>query len=268
MSSYKYKYLLVFLFVSSVFFSQQKKYSFGYRLKYVPDSTDTLNSKIEDFTLFVENGKSYFVSDNFLKRDSILNSIQKKQGIGFNFANTPNTRFRSVVIKDSGIKNISFYDNILKYYFSYQETPNFNWKLISEKKKIGDYSCSKAETVYAGRTWIAWYTTEISINEGPYKFNGLPGLIIQISDTKDDYNFELISIKKGNFPNDNTVFSENYLKKHKQLTKEEYLKVIKNINENIINEASMSGLTISPESVERAKANFNKRNNPIELNKL
>ncbi len=60
-------------------------------------------------------------------------------------------------------------------------------------------------------------------------------------------------------------FSEKYLNQHKILSKEEYRSALKNINDNIINEASSSGITIAPESVEQAKKDISKRNNPIEL---
>ena len=43
------------------------------------------------------------------------------------------------------------------------------------------------------------------------------------------------------------------------------MKTVKNINENVISELSSSGLTVSPESIERVKANVKRRNNPIEL---
>ena len=49
------------------------------------------------------------------------------------------------------------------------------------------------------------------------------------------------------------------------LDKEEYFKAVNNINENIINEMSMSGFTVAPESVDRVKTNMKKRNNPIEF---
>lgn len=32
----------------------------------------------------------------------------------------------------------------------------------------------KATCDFAGRKWIAWFTTEIPIQDGPYKFYGLP----------------------------------------------------------------------------------------------
>ncbi|WP_157759835.1 GLPGLI family protein [Chryseobacterium piperi] len=255
-------FFLTLIFLSSLLFSQQKNYSFGYRLEYVPDSTNVLNTRMENFTLFVENGKSYFVSDNFIKRDSIIKTFSNLQNL--NFSNTPNTRFKSVLIKNKEKNSLTFYDNVLKYFFSYNESPRFEWKLIDEKQKIGTYSCFKAETEYGGRKWTAWYTKEIPFQDGPYKFNGLPGLIVKISDSENNFTYELSSIKKSNLP-ENVIFSKKYLEKHKKLSKEDYIKAIKNINENIINELSMSGLKIAPESVEAAKANLKRKNNPIEL---
>ncbi|WP_415325065.1 GLPGLI family protein [Chryseobacterium sp. MMS23-Vi53] len=254
--------VLVLILISSMLFSQENNYAFGYRLTYKPDSTDIFNTKSEDFTLFVNNEKSYFLSDNFLKRDSAIKALAKAQSLDFTKA--PKTRFKYIVLKSKKDKNLVLYDNILKYYFSYPESPEFNWKLSNETMKIGNLNCSKAETVYAGRTWVAWYTKDIPVNDGPYKFNNLPGLIIKVSDSENNFDYELISIKKSNLPN-NQLFQEVYLKKHKEISREDYLKTLKNINDNIINEAARSGLSVAPESVELVKANLKKRNNPIEL---
>lgn len=259
---HKYKFLLLLIFAYSVFFSQQKDYSFGYRLEYTPDSTDILNTKVEDFTLFIDKGKSYFVSDNFLKRDSILKSLEKSQNFNFTFLKTPNTRFKSVIIKEN--TNISFYDNVLKYYFSYQENTKFVWNIFPDKQKIGEYNVQKATTEYGGRKWTAWFTTDLPYQDGPYKFGGLPGLIVSIEDINNNYRYELISIKKKSLP-ENVIFTEKYLKQHKEISKEDYIKTMKNINDNMINEAASNGLTISPESMEQVKKNLSKRNNPIEL---
>ncbi|UCA61020.1 GLPGLI family protein [Chryseobacterium rhizoplanae] len=256
----KYRFLLLLFLVYSALHSQQQGYSFGYRLEYMPDSTDVMNTKVEDFTLFIDKGKSYFVSDNYLKRDSILNAAAKTQG--FNFAKAPNTHFKSVIIKEND--KINFYDNILKYYFAYTENVKFKWNIEPEKQKIGEYNVQKAFTEYGGRKWTAWFTQDIPVHEGPYKFRGLPGLIIKIEDSGSNYRYELISVKKKNLPI-NVIFSEKYLNQHKILSKEEYRSALKNINDNIINEASSSGITIAPESVEQAKKDISKRNNPIEL---
>jgi GLPGLI family protein len=55
-------------------------------------------------------------------------------------------------------------------------------------KEILGYNCKKGNNRFAGRTYVAWYTTEISIADG-YKFHGLPGLILSIYDTNKHYQF-------------------------------------------------------------------------------
>ncbi|WP_089768329.1 GLPGLI family protein [Epilithonimonas hominis] len=68
-------------------------------------------------------------------------------------------------------------------------------KISSEKEKIGEWNVQKAEADFAGRHWIAWFSTEIPIQDGPYKFRGLPGLIIKIEDKTGSHKMELKGIK-------------------------------------------------------------------------
>ena len=64
---------------------------------------------------------------------------------------------------------------------------------------IGPYKCKKATTNFRGRDYIAWFSEDIPINDGPFKFNGLPGLIVEIYDTEAKYSWIIKSI---NFNND------------------------------------------------------------------
>ena len=255
--------ILIFLFISNLAKTQNNdvyQYKFEYRLQYQSDSTNHENKGNEDFSLFVVGNKSYFASNNFLVKDSILQSIKL---IGdLNFSKVPNTRFRYIITKENN--RVNFYDNIMKYKFAYAEQPLFNWKLTGEKAKIDNYNCLQAVGVYAGRVWEAWFTNDIPLSSGPYKFGGLPGLIVRVSDKKMYYVFDLISVKK-NVKYDNTLFKDQYYNSFKIISKAEYMKTVKNINENVISELSSSGLTVSPESIERVKANVKRRNNPIEL---
>ncbi len=57
------------------------------------------------------------------------------------------------------------------------------WKLLNESKKIGVFLCNKAIATYRGREYTAWYTNEIPVPYGPWKLQGLPGLIIEAYDT-------------------------------------------------------------------------------------
>lgn len=70
------------------------------------------------------------------------------------------------------------------------------WTISSEKMKIGDWDSQKATTTFAGRTWIAWFSTELPFQDGPYKFHGLPGLIVKMEDATKTHQFELKGVSK------------------------------------------------------------------------
>lgn len=63
----------------------------------------------------------------------------------------------------------------------YLDEPSFSWSILQEKKKIGTLEAQKAETEFRGRRYTAWFTVDIPISSGPWKFSGLPGLILEVS---------------------------------------------------------------------------------------
>lgn len=71
----------------------------------------------------------------------------------------------------------------------------FEWTLINERKGIMSYTAYKAETTFRGRSYTAWYTPEIRVNAGPWKFNGLPGLILEVTDSENGVQFHLSSLE-------------------------------------------------------------------------
>ncbi len=73
----------------------------------------------------------------------------------------------------------------------YKEETPLKWKIESDKKTIGIYPAQKATTSFGGRKWTAYFTMDISIQDGPYKFYGLPGLIVEIYDEADEYHWTL-----------------------------------------------------------------------------
>ena len=78
-----------------------------------------------------------------------------------------------------------------------REKLDFGWNIISDSDStIQGYNCIKATTKFAGRNYIAWFSPDIPINDGPYKFHGLPGLILDICDTKNEHHFTIQSFSK------------------------------------------------------------------------
>lgn len=100
------------------------------------------------------------------------------------------------VIKNSKINKMIFKDDLFskkgKYYGD--TLHSMKWELIDESKKIDNLQCFKAKTYYKGREYIAWYCPDIAIANGPWKLGGLPGLIVETYDSKDQIHFLLKSI--------------------------------------------------------------------------
>jgi GLPGLI family protein len=124
---------------------------------------------------------------------------------------------KSGVFKDlsKSFKMPKFSEKIVKYYpdmkmqyieriasgftpmnIGYNETIKFDWKISNEKAKIGSYNAQKATTEFGGRKWTAWFSTDLPFQDGPYKFSGLPGLIVKIEDEGKNYSWVLQGNKK------------------------------------------------------------------------
>lgn len=92
----------------------------------------------------------------------------------------------------------------------------FKWTIHKDTKKIGDFNCIKATTYFRGRNYIAWYSPEIPLNSGPWKFSGLPGLIIEIQDLENLFSWKTQTIHypfKENSPKE-IPNKETYTKIH------------------------------------------------------
>jgi len=76
-----------------------------------------------------------------------------------------------------------------------EKTPPFNWELKPDTLTVKGYFCNTAKLNFRGRTYNVWYTTEIPTQFGPWKFFGLPGLIIKIETTDRTISFDLTMLK-------------------------------------------------------------------------
>jgi GLPGLI family protein len=80
------------------------------------------------------------------------------------------------------------------YLWIEESTPTLEWILAPETKKIGTLLCNKATTTFRGRSYTAWYTPEIKNSLGPWKLQGLPGMILEAYDDKREVSFLLKKI--------------------------------------------------------------------------
>lgn len=70
------------------------------------------------------------------------------------------------------------------------------WEILPDTDMILGLHCQKAICQWRGRSYTAWYSEEIPINDGPYKFFGLPGLIVSVEDATGEYSWQLRGIEQ------------------------------------------------------------------------
>ena len=78
-----------------------------------------------------------------------------------------------------------------------EDAKPLEWELTDETLTILGYSCHKAMVSFAGRKYIAWYSMNLPLSAGPYKFSGLPGLILKVEESLGMYVWEAIGIEKS-----------------------------------------------------------------------
>ena len=181
------RYLPIF-FLFSIFCSSQK-ISFVYDVKYQLRSDEKEQPDSQIMILDIENDRSIFREEIAKKSDS----LEKNNKNGMFVSGVENQFYVKKNLTGSEVYKIITY---LKSNYELPITEKLNWTILPEQKLIGKYKSQKAEVHYGGRNWIAWFTTELSFSDGPYIFNGLPGLIVSIEDDRNEYSFHLVEVKK------------------------------------------------------------------------
>lgn len=178
-----------------------------YTYNFQVDSNDRNSIKSEEMILEVGNTTSKFNSTNKLFRDSLLMAYKDEPvdvasgKILPLVMGAPTHSFCNYTIiknyPEQGMMQTTSYLN--KTHLKVSEQQIKNWELVpSRDTVITGFPCKLATTEYGGRKYYAWYTLSLPFSDGPYKFSGLPGLIVLISDSEHEHSFELVEIKKGN----------------------------------------------------------------------
>lgn len=205
---------LLFLLVATTLAGQN--YRFVYEYKFRPDII-VKDSLVTDYMNLDTDGKeSYFYNAAKFDRDSAYAATKDSKALS-EFKNF-DRNLTYTIHKIYSPKSIKFYDKFQTANLVIKQEKFPVWKIKNEFKKIGDVNCQKAVTEYRGRSWEAWFSKDYPVSDGPYKFSGLPGLVVQIQDKELDHQFNLIQIKKtkSNYsflPKTNKEISEKEFRK-------------------------------------------------------
>jgi GLPGLI family protein len=230
------KNVLLFVLLSICMNAQINR--FFYEYKYAPDINDKTKLIDEMMLLDVDSkGSSYYSHKRFIFDSTMVANIEKqiRGGGALNFqggGGRPGTVSYKVTKSYPDFKTYLF-TQISSDKYKVKEDQKPEWKILAEKQKIGDYNAQKAMTSYGGREWIAWFSTEIPIQDGPYKFYGLPGLIVKLEDTTGTHVMTLVGNKKVKAPAETKEVQEGDIKisfgglEEIEITKDKYRKLWK-----------------------------------------
>lgn len=264
--------LLIGIFANA----QNKRFTYEYR--FIPDSTNVSDVKTEMMNLDVADSGSKFYSYTAYHSDSIMKVDLEKQLASTGMINIKaDDRKGSVrysISKKYPKYEVYLHNRILRDQYKVSDDRKIDWKISSEKQKIGEWNTQKAETEFGGRKWVAWFTSDIPIQDGPYKFHGLPGLIVKLEDLSKSHVFNLQAVKNlTEIPKD--VFGE----KEVLINQKQYDKLVKEYENDPtkgLKQLQMGGVVMTmidgsnnhmKDQEERLKARIKKDNNRIELNK-
>ena len=188
----------------------------------------------------------------------VTDELIKTGRIGEVFRNIPSSAIKCSIFKNMTTKTISTTDHIyLQGMYEYEESFDcFIWQITSEIDTIHNYVCQKAICDFGGRTWEAWFTSELTFSDGPYKFCGLPGLILNIADTENHYSWKFLSIEE---PSELMIVYE-VINDRIQTTKEGFFKLQKRYKVS----HTIGDATTNNDFVKKAVEYERAKNNPIE----
>lgn len=257
------------LFFSSIY-SQNGvalKIEYNESITYTPK---IINKRISK--LYVSKNFSYYKAES-LKANKKSND-EDSETIVVDDTNDDTTSEIIVNFKEKKLIERLYENLFLKKYYSVSEKmPEMKWTMVAGKKKINNYDCKKAQTTFRGRTYTVWYTEKIPISIGPWKFSGLPGLILSAEDNEGIYKWVAKTIvypyKSKDFNLENAI-KEN--SKYKNITFKDFdEKRIEVINDKIkkirARSSSRDGIKVGfsystyqerePINEYRTKTNFN-----------
>ncbi len=220
----KFSLVCILLIVSNLSSQNQKKH-----MKVIYDFMMNISEKKKfESELHIRDGYSIFLWGNhkrevsFKEEDSNYDfevSVHEGDSIGsYNITN---------IAKETIIsRTLWFNKEVLQIK---ENIPKLKWEILEDEKQIGNFNCQKAKTEFRGRTYFAWFTLEIPTNIGPWKFHGLPGLILNITDLEGEVNLyakKIINLPKEDMPK----LPEE---EHREISVKEYAELQNNLGKEL-----------------------------------
>ena len=196
--------ICLFVILATSTYAQSEKTSFlldtalikvGYDRQVIQDTLNPLNVENDYLTLQAGKNASAFYSAEYRVEDSLITFSDTEKFLLLNRDEERRKRRarleKEVIFRRHDIDQTwSHLRFDLTNWILYESLEKPNWVITDETDIILGFPCIKATTNFRGREWIAFFTPDIPVQEGPWKLYGLPGLILKAYDSKRHYFYE------------------------------------------------------------------------------
>lgn len=172
---------------------------------------------------------------------------------------------RDELFRDQTTGRLTHTDQIGMDHLLYTEPlPVIDWELEEGERTILGYACRRARCTFRGRNYEAWYAPEIAVSAGPWKFGGLPGLILAIKDDAGVLDMEATGVEQRVEPIRMT--DRNYMKTSRKKYRELKQKIMTDPIGYLTNNSNVSITVTSQDGTPLGPGDLVRGYNPIELN--
>ncbi|HEY4195228.1 MAG TPA: GLPGLI family protein, partial [Mucilaginibacter sp.] len=173
-----------------------------YKFIQVRDTSNRAHPYTENMVLFVgKNSSSYRSYDRQLQNQLFRRQMQEA------ITNSPDGNIRlDRHITGSGTEYYQFINDkklvrkevsMMDSYIIDGALPAINWHISGNKANFGELHCQEATCHFKGRNYTAWFCPDLPVHVGPWKLNGLPGVIVEAYDAKKEVVFKFDRVEKA-----------------------------------------------------------------------
>jgi GLPGLI family protein len=172
-----------------------------YKFTHVRDTTNRDHPYTENMALYIGRTSSAYRS-----YENVLEQAEFKKQMQIALANSPDGRVNiRRNRRGSGAEYYEFPNEkklarkdqlVMETYLIDDAMPAIDWKISGDTQTFAGLHCQKATTHFKGRDYTAWFCPDMPLHVGPWKLNGLPGVIVEAYDAKKDVQFMFDGIEK------------------------------------------------------------------------
>lgn len=172
-----------------------------YKFNYVRDTTNRAHPYTENMALLVGKSASAYKSYDGLVADQQFKKAYAEAAAsspdGHPMINRRGAGSPTQYYQYPGEQKLFTKENlIINTYLIEGPMPAIDWTISGDTASFGGLHCQKAAGHFRGRDYIVWFCPDLPVHAGPWKLNGLPGVIVDAHDTKNEVVFTFDGVEK------------------------------------------------------------------------